>query len=102
MTTRDHDIDNLLDELKRPYIEKPDEVQTDVGGACFLNRQRVCGPDCTAFIEPQAPTAVERCALLSTATTAVELLGELVQLSRKPVSATASAHPPPFDRRHTK
>lgn len=85
-TDRDNDLDRLMRELRRedPYIEKPDEVAVDVGGACFLDRDRVCGPDCTAFTDPKAPTAIERCIVLSSLDSGLGLLERFVQLRRKP------------------
>jgi len=84
MTTRDTDLERLMRDLRRedPYIHEPDEKDVDIGGACFLNRDRVCGPDCTAFVSPEAPTAAERCILLSGVERLTELVGELVRVKR--------------------
>ena len=91
MTTpsRDDELDALERELRRelrvdtPYIEKPDELPVDVGGACFLDRHRMCTPECTAHLGPDLPTAVERCAVLSAATRGADLIEQLVQLGNK-------------------
>ncbi len=95
---REAELRALEEELRRPYIEKPDEINTDLGGQCFLDRNRFCGPDCTAFADPQGPTAADRCQLLGGVQTALELLthfgSHLVQLSRKPAPAPAPVPAP--------
>lgn len=84
MTDRDAEYNKLMHELKdTPFIEKPDRIDVDVGGACFLNQDRVCGPDCTAFGDAEAPTAAERCTILSGMNTGLELLQDLIQLSKR-------------------
>jgi len=86
MTSRDQELDTLMRDLRRddPFIEKPDEMAVDIGGGCFLDRERVCGPDCTAFTDVHAPTAAERCVVLSGINAGLGLIGELVKL-RRPV-----------------
>ena len=110
MTDREEKLDELERELRKridkPYIEQPDERDVGIGGACFLDRKRLCGPDCTSFIDPQAPTAAERCTILSGINTGLEMLGELVQLQRNPVRAVRAVAeapavpsiPPPYTR----
>ena len=99
MTSRDQELDNVMRELRRddPYIEKPDEMRVDIGGGCFLDRERVCGPDCTAFTDEHAPTAAERCTVLTGINTGVELLGELIKLRRpaRPPPPSPPSIPPP-------
>jgi hypothetical protein len=97
MTERDRELNELMGELKKPmpYIEEPDEKNVDIGGACFLDQQRVCGPDCTAFTDPYAPTAAERCTILTSMNTGLELLQDLVQLRRPAPRPAAPSIPPP-------
>jgi hypothetical protein len=93
----EEDHRRLIRELQRdePYVERPDELKVDVGGACFMDRNRMCGPDCTAFTDPAAPTAQERCTLLTGASAGLELLQELVQLLRRPAARGAPDIRPP-------
>lgn len=102
MSTREEELDQLerrlRENIERPYIERPDERDVGVGGACFLDRDRLCGPDCTSFVDPEAPTAAERCVILSGVNTGLELLAELVQLKRHPLREVPAAPsiPPPY------
>lgn len=46
--------DDELDELEKglaydPHIESPDELEVPVGGNCWVDQSRKCGPDCVAF-----------------------------------------------------
>jgi hypothetical protein len=94
MTSREEELKQLVRDLSTdPYIEKPEEISTDVGGACFLDRHRICGADCTAFTDPHAPTAAERCTLLTGVNAGLELFQELIQLRKQP------ARPAPPDIR---
>lgn len=96
MTTADDDHRRLIRDLQvdDPYIEQPDKMNVDVGGACFLDRNRMCGPDCTSFTDPSAPTAQERCTILTAASVGLDLLRDLVQLRRPPVAAAPNIPPP--------
>lgn len=53
MTVREEEMEKLEKELasstsSRPFIEKPDPI--DVSGLlCWLDKSRICGPDCVAF-----------------------------------------------------
>jgi hypothetical protein len=96
---RDQELERLVRTLRQdePYIEKPDELDVDVGGGCFLDRHRVCGNDCTAYGDAAAPTAVERCTLLSGVSRGLALLGELVELRRpvrRPIPTAPYIEPP--------
>lgn len=99
---RDEDLEQLMGELRsdKPYIEKPDELTVDVGGGCFLDRHRVCGADCTAYLGNDLPTAPERCAVLAGATKGLQLLEQLVQLGRSDhrLKQTPAPVPPPLDK----
>lgn len=46
---RDKELDDLVDELKTPFIERPDEMDIRAGVLCWLDGSRVCGADCVAF-----------------------------------------------------
>lgn len=35
-----------------PYVEKPDEMETEGTSFCFLDKDRPCSPECVAFIHP--------------------------------------------------
>lgn len=96
MSGRDTELDAVMRALQRnePYLHEPDEKNVDVGGACFLNRDRVCGPDCTAFVSPDAPTAVERCVLLSAAQQVPEFIGELMRERRADPYCPPNITPP--------
>lgn len=68
-TTRDAELDEIEKELRgtpQPFIEKPDELAISDGSACWLDKERACGPDCRAYdtgvTPPQGP---EVCVLLS-------------------------------------
>lgn len=96
MTQRDTELESVIKDLRReePYIEKPDEINVDLGAACFLNGNRVCGPDCSAFTDPHAPTAQERCLILSSVSTGLELLQELVRDKRPRATYAPHIEPP--------
>ncbi len=98
MTRRDDELDEAIRGAKpdRPYIEKPDDLKVDVGGLCFLDRHRVCGPDCTAYADPTAPTALERCVVLSFAVDGLLLVEKLVRAPRRAVAPPNIEPPSPF------
>lgn len=104
--SRDEDLEQVMRDLRtdlsndRPYIEKPDELTVDVGGGCFLDRHRICNAECVAYLGDELPTPVERCAVLSSATTGLRLLEQLVQFGRvdQRVKMTPPPVPPPFDK----
>ncbi len=62
---RDEELEALRRELSQdqPYIEKPDERQIESGALCFLDRTRVCGPDCPSHVSWGA-LPEERCQFL--------------------------------------
>jgi hypothetical protein len=107
---RDDDLDELQKELDQPYIHEPDEMEPGAGQTCFLNCDRLCRSDCTAynvFADPaQGP---ERCILLvyvaNSATNTAALVGfakkmtqtAKVEAADKARAAMASAPiPDPF------
>ena len=94
---RDKFLDELVNNLRndRPYIDKPDEVPIDLGGVCFLDGSRVCGASCTAFVDPDGPTARDRCAVLTGMANGLALLGELVQLGRRQARPVVEHRAPP-------
>jgi hypothetical protein len=96
MTQRDVELEGVIQDLRRgdPYIERPDEIPVDIGAACFLNGNRVCGADCSAFTDPHAPTAQERCLILSSVSTGLELLQELVRAKRPREAYAPNIEPP--------
>ncbi len=95
---RDDELDAVQRSLERPYIEEPDERDVDIGGACFLDQKRRCGPDCTAFnTDELAPTALERCHLLHTAQQGFVLLQQVMdRLTRPSVPVVSVPAPDPF------
>lgn len=99
MTTRENELDEVTQGQDRPYIHKPDKVDVDLGGLCFLDRNRVCGPDCTAFVDPAAPTAIERCLLLGAVAGGIELLSQLVKPRASRPPAPDVKPPSPFSDR---
>lgn len=96
MPDRDEDFKEVVRALRRddPYLEKPDEVRLDVGGTCFLDRARMCGPDCASYTDERAPTAPERCTILVGINSGLELLTELVKLVKQPPTRSAVPGPP--------
>lgn len=47
---RDKELDELEKELRDdPFIAKPDEIKVGDGSICFLDKERMCGGECTAF-----------------------------------------------------
>ncbi len=96
MGTRDEEYDRTVKELRgTPFIEEPKELDVDVGGACFINHERLCRPDCTAFGDPNAPTAAERCMILSGMNTGLEVLKDIAALLKRPALRPPPA--PPYD-----
>jgi hypothetical protein len=90
MTTRDAELDHIervLRAASEPHLETPDERELDLGANCFISPNRVCGPDCAAFTDLAAPTAVERCSILTAGQQGLvllqDLLGHLKQAHRE-------------------
>lgn len=102
MGKRDEEYDATMRELQgTPYIEEPTELDVDVGGACFINHERLCRPDCTAFGDADAPTAAERCMILQGMNTGLEALKSIASLlKRPPQPAPAPPFYDPLHRRH--
>ena len=81
---RDEELDALEEDLRQPYIAPPDEIKEGEGQICFLNADRPCLPDCTAFnIYAQPAQGPERCTFLLYAANLAVNTQELVQLGRK-------------------
>lgn len=86
-TDRDTELDELTKALRAaPHIEKPDELEPEVGAFCFMQAHRICGPQCAAYAG-DAPTPPERCTIIG----ALALLPELIQLARAPRPQRAGA-----------
>lgn len=66
-TTRDDELDALEQELRgTPFVEKPDDLPITDGSSCFLDKERLCGPDCRAYdIEVDPPQGPQVCTLLT-------------------------------------
>jgi hypothetical protein len=97
MSTRDEELDRVERALRAaddPYIEKPDELPTDIGAHCFLSAERVCGPDCAAFTDWRAPTAIDRCNVLASGQQALVLLQDLLGQIKRTQRESASPKPP--------
>ena len=93
MDDRDQDLDDLEKELNQPFLHRPEEIDAGAGQVCFIDGDRECAGDCTAFnIYADPKQGPERCILLVyTANVAVNTQ-ELVQLGRKIAQqATTSA-----------
>ena len=84
MAERDQELDELERDLAaEPFIHRPDEIEEGKGQTCFLNENRMCEPDCTAFnvyADPQQ--GPERCILLVYLANSAVSTQELVQQSR--------------------
>ena len=66
---RDAELDGLNEELEDgpKHIHQPDDMDIGDGTMCFLNVERKCGADCTAFnweIERGRRTAPNQCVIL--------------------------------------
>ena len=62
---RDEELDELEAELHTPYIEEPEELDEGAGQTCFLDGDRRCMPDCTAFnVYAEVQQGPERCVFL--------------------------------------
>lgn len=97
-TDRDRELDELQAELNKPvpHIERPDEVTPEQGALCFLDRQRVCGPDCASYLG-ENPLPRERCLVLSSLTGVVLAVDELIQIRKDRAASPFAPHavPPP-------
>ena len=85
-TERDQELDELQRELSQP-IEPPEEVGEGEGQTCFINQDRLCRPDCTAFNSyAELKQGPERCILLvylsHTAANTTELVGLGTKLAK--------------------
>lgn len=98
MTERDQEIDEVLRGLRsKPYIEQPDELGMGEHGACFADQARMCNASCTAFVDPNGPTALDRCFLLQSFSRGLDLIEELVQIARPRKVSPVPDIVPPFD-----
>lgn len=81
---RDEELDGLEAELRQPFIESPEEIEEGKGQTCWVDANRACMPDCTAFnVYTDMPQGPERCVLIVyTANSAVQTQ-ELVQITKK-------------------
>lgn len=100
-TDRDKELDVLQADLRKPvpHIESPDEMTPGQGAMCFLDRLRVCGPDCASYIG-ENPLPSERCLILSSLSGIVLATDELIQIRKNNAQVhTAPAVPqvPPPD-----
>jgi hypothetical protein len=66
---RDKEFDAVMGSLSDPYIEKPDELDPS-GALCWLDMQRMCGPDCVAF-NTAATGTEDQCRALNAMTSQV-------------------------------
>jgi hypothetical protein len=66
MSERDQELDELeRDLVAEPFIHRADEIEEGKGQTCFINQDRECQPDCTAFnIYADPQQGPERCILL--------------------------------------
>lgn len=64
---RDRELDDVLGALNDPYIEKPDELTAGSGALCWLDMQRLCGPDCVAF-NTKSESTEDQCRALNSMT----------------------------------
>lgn len=90
--------DDELNEASRPYIEKPDELPAREGGLCFLNSARLCGPDCTAYVDHEAPTPAERCLVLGSLIDVSTLVRERIGAAAAAAAAPVPSYPIPDPR----
>lgn len=64
---REAELDDLNKDLEAPYIHAPDEKAIGDGTLCFLDKERVCDADCTAFnweLPPGQRQAPNQCMIL--------------------------------------
>lgn len=71
------------------HIDKPDELPIKEGAICWINSQRVCGPDCVAFNVDEldehgiASDGPHRCTVIVLLGQVGSGAGQLVQLMTK-------------------
>lgn len=86
--SRQDEYDKRSRELDAPFIEKPDEYETQDGLSCWMDAGRVCGPDCVAFnvssIDDHGDPVggPEACTALATQIDAVSFLRKILQASQ--------------------
>lgn len=49
MKDRDAELDEIENDLKTPFIERPPHLDNGPGALCWLDGARRCGADCVAF-----------------------------------------------------
>lgn len=77
------DRNRELDEaVSDPYIEKPDELDVGDGQMCWLDSNRMCGPDCKAF-NLSAEQGPEQCLFLVRSGKATDAVIGIEQLIRQ-------------------
>lgn len=78
---RDLELDALEREFKQmgqtPHIHQPDEKNVEHNGMCWINVERLCGPDCVAFGDPAEPDPGRRCRILNVGETFLERLFQI-------------------------
>ncbi len=107
-TDREKEYDLLEQELRAPFVHKPDKMNVADGAMCWINDQRMCGPDCKAFNVlgvgiDDADVAVQahmECVLLAAATSQATGMVQLVVSNRKLIDSLedkkrAAAYAPP-------
>ena len=83
-TDRDKELDALQADLRKPvpHIESPDEMTPGQGAMCFLDRLRVCGPDCASYIG-ENPLPSERCLVLCGIAKGMQAVEEFFQIRKE-------------------
>lgn len=62
---RDTELSGLDKELADdPHIHRPDDIKIGDGTMCWLNQERMCGGDCTAFNWEMRGESPNQCVIL--------------------------------------
>ena len=98
--SRQDEYDKRDMDLDAPFIDKPDEYETQDGLSCWMDAGRQCGADCVAFnvsaLDDHGDPAggPESCAALDTQINAVSVLRKLLRATQDK-ERVSTAYPPP-------
>lgn len=82
----------------RPFLHEPDEKTISNNSLCWRDQNRMCGPDCVAFGDPNSPEPADRCQVLQIQTANVILLTDLLKRLRRDEITGVPTPPSPFGK----
>lgn len=90
-----------------PAIDKPDELDMAPGMGCWLDKERMCGPDCMAYdVDAEPGSGPKFCLVLGAVLREPAVIGTAALLRKRNEdnqreSASAQPVPDPFGKKRT-